>query len=123
MQSKITPIICAQTFEEIPINIKNYDPTNYFVMYEPFSAISTQGNYHPESPDTVTTTLKDWQNKLPNEVRFLYGGSVSPENISSFQSLLLSNSLTHLSGFVVGHASLDAKSFSEIITLLCGLPN
>ena len=117
--NNIVPIICAQTLEEIPDNIRNYDPSKYLVMYEPSFAISTNGQYHPDSIKNITTTLANWKNKLPQNIRFLYGGSISPENVSAFLPLCLSASL---SGFVVGHASLDPKSFSDIILALCSLP-
>lgn len=121
ISSGITPIICAQTLEEIPNNIRNIDSSKYLIMYEPASAISTEGNYHPDSIENIKNTLSDWKNKLPTDVKFLYGGSVSPENISTFTPLLIDHS-SLLIGFVVGHASLDPKSFGDIIDTLCSLP-
>jgi len=118
--NNITPIICAQSLEEIPNNLRNFDPAKFLIMYEPFSAISTQGQYHPESAENVKSVLMEWQAKLSPGIKFLYGGSVSQENIKTFLPLTEEHIL---SGFVIGHASLDPNSFYAIISCLCGLPS
>lgn len=110
IKQNIIPIICAQTLEEIPGNIKDYDGQQIFVMYEPFSAISKNGVYNPEQPEDIKQTIMAWQSHLPNGIKFLYGGSVNLENIGN----ITSNAQT-LSGFVVGHASLDPQNFSSMI--------
>ena len=112
VENGITPILCAQTLEEIPANIRNYSSDKFLIMYEPFSAISTEGEYHPESPDKIFATLTDWKNKLNLSCRFLYGGSVNPDDISNYLEPRTYNLIT---GLVVGHASLDPSSFSAII--------
>lgn len=114
IDNEIIPIICAQTLEEIPANIRNYPSEKFLVMYEPFSAISTDGQYLPESPEKVAAVLVDWKNKLNLDCRFLYGGSVNPNDQLLFQSLM-TNDQSLLSGFVVGHASLAAETFFVII--------
>ena len=78
-------------------------------MYEPFSAISTGGVYHPQEVQEVQTMLRQWQEKLPSGVRFLYGGSINGDNVKDYASL------AEVSGFVVGHASLDPQDFFSII--------
>jgi triosephosphate isomerase len=42
-------------------------------------------------------------------VRILYGGSVKPDNISELMRI------TDVDGALVGGASLDAKTFTEIV--------
>lgn len=108
MQNGIIPILCAQNLDEIPENIRNYSPEKYLIMYEPFSAISTEGQYHPESVDKVGAILTDWKNKLGQKCRFLYGGSVNEENVSQYL-------VPAVSGLVVGHASLEPGTFFAII--------
>lgn len=105
----ITPILCAQSLAEIPENIRNYPAEKFVIMYEPFSAISTGGVYHAEDPQKVQVTLEEWKSKLNLNCMFLYGGSVNSENAKSYINLPL------VSGFVVGHASLDPKDFFSII--------
>ena len=110
IQNGIIPILCAQTLEEIPENIRNLPGNKFMIMYEPASAISSEGQYHPEAPEKIQLTLSDWQKKLNLSCRFLYGGSVNPDDCSLF--------IAHcplVSGFVVGHASLEAESFFAII--------
>ncbi len=118
IQNGITPILCAQSMEEIPENIRNFKGNKYMIMYEPFSAISTQGQYHPENVEKVVATLIDWKNKLNLQCRFLYGGSVNPEYVQQLVSGNLpagSQGQQLVSGLVVGHASLEAESFTAII--------
>ena len=112
IKNKIIPIICAQSGEEIPENVRNYSPEQYLIMYEPFEAISTEGKYHPEDPNKITETLQDWQKHLPAGVQFLYGGSVNSNNV---HQILATSNQQLVSGFVVGHASLDPEEFFSII--------
>lgn len=105
LKNGIVPIVCAQDFDEIPNNIEGC-----LVMYEPFSAISTQGKYHSKSPNDVNEILTEWQMKLPKEIKFLYGGSVNPENAASYIA-----NCPLVAGFVVGNASLTPDSFNQVI--------
>ena len=111
IQNGITPILCAQSIEEIPENIRNFSGDKYMIMYEPFSAISTEGQYHPENVEKVVATLTDWKNKLNLQCRFLYGGSINPDYV---QQLMTGNQKL-VTGLVVGHASLEVNTFSAII--------
>lgn len=128
MKNDITPIICAQTLEEIPENARNYSRNQYLIMYEPAYAISKNGQYTPEPAEKIQEVLSTWQTKLPPGVKFLYGGSVNPEIIHSYQQLVTSNPTSPaggqrlVSGFVIGHASLDPASFCEIMAALCSSP-
>ena len=106
----ITPIICAQSLEEIPENIRNLPGDKFMIMYEPASAISSEGQYHPESPEKIQSTLSQWQTKLNLSCRFLYGGSVNQEDCP-----LIIAHCPLVSGLVVGHASLEPESFFAII--------
>lgn len=97
IKNNIIPIVCARSFADIV-------PAN-FIMYEPEEAISTNGQYHPEEPEKVKEVLTNWKTKLPPETKFLYGGSVNTENAKSF---------SFTDGLVVGHASLNPETFSQI---------
>ena len=103
-KNNIIPIVCAQNFEEIPKQVQ-HDTNNTYIMYEPAYAISTNGQYHAEAPEKINAVL----NTFPKNARLLYGGSVNPENIK----LLIAN-CPLLIGFVVGHASLNPETFSQI---------
>lgn len=75
------------------------------IAYEPPSAI---GSGNPDEPEHIEQVFKTILESNP-DVKVLYGGSVAPENISSFKSI------ESLSGFLVGGASLDAHSFLSLL--------
>lgn len=95
----LTVILCVQ----------DKDATVYegvdIVAYEPVHAIGTGT---PDDPLHVQETLEALFSRYPN-VRFLYGGSVNPDTIQQFLAI------KHISGFLVGGASLEASSFMELI--------
>lgn len=101
----ITPIICARNLNEIPKQVR--DDNKAIIMFEPEEAISTNGEYHPMSPEKI----KDVLETFPQGPRLLYGGSVNLENISEIKSLV--------SGVVIGHASLEPIEFKKIIEKIC----
>lgn len=77
------------------------------IVYEPTFAIGTGVAEMPENATDIAEKIKD---KNPN-VKILYGGSVTPQNIKEFTELTL------IDGVVVGGASLDAKEFAKLIEL------
>ncbi len=107
LANNITPIICAQNFDEIPELAKNTPGEKYLVMFEPFEAISKEGKSNAVDPELVSKTVSEWKEKLPVGVKILYGGSVNSENVSSYADIV--------SGFVVGHASLDIEEFFKLV--------
>ena len=96
-KNNIIPIACARSLADVV--------AADFIMYEPEEAISTDGQYHAEAPEKINAVL----NTFPKNARLLYGGSVNPDNCK----LLVSNCKL-ISGFVVGHASLNPETFSQI---------
>lgn len=107
LKFKIKPIICAQTPQDIPQNVKNYSPQDIAIMFEPAKAISSGGVYQAESSTVVKTTLETWQ-QLFGPYQFLYGGSVNPDNCKELIS-------AGAQGFVIGHASLTPDTFYQIL--------
>ncbi len=83
------------------------------LAYEPVWAIGTGRNATPEQAETVhgaiRSALKDRYGAPGHEVRILYGGSVTAENVDS----LLSK--PDIDGALVGGASLRADSFIRIV--------
>jgi len=75
------------------------------VAYEPIWAIGTGRSATVEEISTTHRALK----KAINEKPLLYGGSAKPANIKEITSI------AGVDGVLVGSASLDAKSFSEMI--------
>ncbi len=84
------------------------------IAYEPIWAIGTGKTATPDQADEVHQYIRDLLNeKYDNEtaelVRIQYGGSVKPTNaLELFQK-------SNIDGGLVGGASLNADSFSEII--------
>ncbi len=100
LSSNLTPIFCVSSPDMfIPQGVS-------LVAYEPLSAIGTGNADNPENADEVAAQIKK-NNKQMTTV--LYGGSVTPENVKSFTEM------ENIDGVLVGGASLDASSFSEIV--------
>jgi len=84
------------------------------LAYEPVWAIGTGHTAGPDQVDEVHRYLRDLLGKrispeLARTIRVLYGGSVKPDNISELMRI------KDVDGALVGGASLDAKTFTEII--------
>jgi len=94
IKQAITPILCV-TDKTTPI-----PQTITIVGYEPVAAIGSGQPDTPENANTVATYIKE-QNAHVSHV--LYGGSVIPENVSTFTSQ------KNIDGVIIGGASLDAK--------------
>lgn len=94
----IEPILCVRNTEDVI-----YEEAA-FVAYEPVAAIGTGNN---EDPEEVVKMKK--QLNLRTQVKYIYGGSVNPDNIRAFASH------PEIDGYLVGTASLDPAAFAEII--------
>ncbi len=90
------------------------DPQDLVVAYEPVWAIGTGQTATPEQAQEVHASLR----KLLGEIfgasmarglRLLYGGSVKPENIGELMGQ------EDVDGGLVGGASLQVSSFSQIV--------
>jgi triosephosphate isomerase len=84
------------------------------VAYEPVWAIGTGKTATPAQAQEVHQLIRDMLEKMfdkatAGKVRIQYGGSVKPANAKE----LLGQ--TDIDGALVGGASLDAKSFAEIV--------
>jgi triosephosphate isomerase len=75
------------------------------VAYEPIWAIGTGRSATVEEISTTHRALK----KVINEKPLLYGGSAKPANIKEITSI------AGVDGVLVGSASLDAESFSQMV--------
>ena len=87
---------------------------NVVIAYEPVWAIGTGKNATPHQAETVHNFIRKKIKKLYNQetsdnIRIIYGGSITPANAKELFSPQTIN------GGLVGGASLDEKSFIEII--------
>ena len=88
--------------------------SSLLIAYEPVWAIGTGKNATPEQAEEVhgfiRSILRETYGRSVSEiVRILYGGSVTPENVSG---LIKEH---NIDGALVGGASLKADSFVKIV--------
>ncbi|MGD8991655.1 MAG: triose-phosphate isomerase [Desulfobacterales bacterium] len=84
------------------------------IAYEPVWAIGTgktaSDDQAQEAHQFIRSLVeKTFGNALAESIRILYGGSVKPDNIAELMDM------PDIDGALVGGASLDAKSFSQIV--------
>ncbi len=130
----ITPIVCVgETLEErekgktadvvkkeiIGALQEQTDKEKIIFAYEPIWAIGTGKTAQPEDANKIHNLIR---NIIKTDfgmdetvVRVLYGGSVNPSNAEALMSQ------PDIDGSLVGGASLDAKSFVEMITTSANL--
>jgi len=90
------------------------DANDIVVAYEPVWAIGTGETATPEQAEEVHRFIREllgglFSLSLGNQIRIQYGGSVKPANTAELMSQ------ENIDGALVGGASLDAASFTEII--------
>jgi triosephosphate isomerase len=100
-------------------DLKLDDPAGLVIAYEPVWAIGTGNNATPEEAEYVHKFIRemigDILGIISTEVRILYGGSVTPENIKDMLAP------PNIDGALVGGASLNADSFTKIVKLIGGV--
>lgn len=130
----LTPIVCVgETLEErekgnteevvkreiVGALQEQTDKDKIIYAYEPIWAIGTGKTAHPEDANKIHKLIRDIIKTDfridETSIRILYGGSVKPSNAKA----LLSQ--PDIDGSLVGGASLDAKSFVEIIKAAANL--
>jgi len=129
---RLTPILCigerdrdqhgdylsvlANQIKNSLAGVSKRDIVNTIIAYEPIWAIGKTARDAMDSHKLHETTLfirrtltELYGRSIALVVPIIYGGSVEPANASD----LIENG--NVSGFLVGHASLSAKGFGEII--------
>ncbi|MCL5880511.1 MAG: triose-phosphate isomerase [Deltaproteobacteria bacterium] len=126
----IIPILCVgenleirnkngqEKFVENQLNIalnsiKGKNITSLIIAYEPIWAIGTGIPIKPDDGEAMHRFIYDYikSNFLIDELRIIYGGSVTESNISA---LMIE---PHIDGVLVGGASLDPAAFFNIVKL------
>jgi triosephosphate isomerase len=84
------------------------------IAYEPVWAIGTGKTATPEIAEGVHRFIRHWLGErfgkeTSEKISLLYGGSVKPDNIAALMQQ------PDIDGVLVGGASLDVKSFAQII--------
>ncbi len=131
LENLLNPILCiGETLEEREANetlkvvkrqllgglegVDTYGMSNVVVAYEPVWAIGTGKTATPEMAQEVHGSIRSlltekYGEAAAEKVRILYGGSMKPSNAAE----LLAQ--TDIDGGLIGGASLDSKSFCELI--------
>ncbi len=95
--------------------LKLTDSARLVIAYEPVWAIGTGKNATSKEIRHVHRVIRglicDIWGEIANDLRILYGGSVSPENIKEILHT------PDVDGVLVGGASLQAESFGKIVQL------
>lgn len=94
--------------------LKKYTGTiKIFIAYEPVYAIGTGMIPSQKDLQDVFGFLQQLKNQvlIPENILFLYGGSVSSKTVISLQQI------NELSGFLIGKSSIDFQELKKIVEL------
>lgn len=108
IERQITGALKGVTAEEM---------ANVVIAYEPVWAIGTGKTATPEQADEVHAFIRrhvagTFSQNVADALRIQYGGSVTPENVSSLMAK------PDIDGALVGGASLKPESFSAIVKFI-----
>jgi len=129
MANKLQPILCVgERLEEkeadktedvinrqVTAALKGSEPvSNLVIAYEPVWAIGTGKAASGEQAAATIRFIRDvlaklWNERIAQDLRILYGGSVTSANIAEFISHL------EIDGALVGGASLKSEEFVSIV--------
>ena len=130
LEADLIPIVCvgerlkervqgeAERFvsSQVRSALTGVHPSEIVVAYEPVWAIGTGRAATPHLAQEIMSLIRRdlshmWGPETAGATPLLYGGSVTPDNISDFVRQ------PDIDGALVGGASLDAGSFVEIVRL------
>lgn len=131
LESELRPVMCVgeskaergagKTFEIVEgqlraclRGVRDTEAENVVVAYEPIWAIGTGETATPGTAQEVHQFLREkigtiFRRDLSQKMRIIYGGSVTRDNIKDLMAQ------ADIDGALVGGASLDARSFVDIV--------
>jgi triosephosphate isomerase len=105
LKCNLIPIICVSNIEQVSKSQRVKESKNIIFAYEPLAAIGTGESDTPENANDFAQKIKA---EIGQNVRVLYGGSVTSKNAKPFIAQ------PNISGVLVGQASLDAEEFVRL---------
>jgi len=107
-------VVVKRQVEAALSELRPEEVARLLIAYEPVWAIGTGRTASPEQAQTMHAYIRQRVaalvgGKVADSLRILYGGSVRPDNIRSLMAE------PDIDGALVGGASLDPRSFSEIV--------
>jgi triosephosphate isomerase (TIM) len=131
LDNELIPVFClgetkpqraaGKTFDVVETQLReglrgvsDTDAVQVIVAYEPVWAIGTGETATPATAQEVHQFLREklgviFRKELAHEIRIIYGGSVNRDNIRDLMAQ------PDIDGALVGGASLDARSFADIV--------
>ncbi len=114
LEFNITPVLCVSNLDQLDAYTQEgrvilEEAEKIAFVYEPPSAISGGKDYHPEEPSEANKNAGEIKEKIGKEAVVIYGGSVNPENVSTFCSQ------ENISGVLPGQASTNPDTFISLL--------
>ena len=135
LKSGLIPIVCVgetlaeremeRTFQVLEaqlsgafVGMTSQDLLKIVLAYEPVWAIGTGKVATPAQAEEAHAFIRQWikthfGQECASKIRIQYGGSVKPDNIAELMRE------ENIDGALVGGASLDAQSFTDIVKNAC----
>ena len=105
----LSVILCVENVRELQMIMKKMKRSkNILVVFEPSSAISTQGG-KMITPENIATMVGAMKKITGRNIPVLYGGSVNATSIAAIMQK------GRVQGVLVGAASLNAKEFISLV--------
>ena len=105
----LSVILCVENVRELQMIMKKMKRSkNILVVFEPSSAISTQGGKRI-TPENIATMVGAMKKITGRNIPVLYGGSVNATSIAAIMQK------GRVQGVLVGAASLNAKEFISLV--------
>lgn len=106
--------VITQQLEQSLLHLTDVTLNNVVIAYEPVWAIGTGKTASTEDAEAMHKHIRsvitnNYDNKVAEKIRILYGGSCKPSNAAALFSQ------ENIDGGLIGGASLKASDFNEII--------
>lgn len=133
LKHKLTPIVCvgetlkqnekgeakktiAKMVKSNLYNIEKSEVSKVVISYEPVWAIGTGKSADSTIAEEMTSYIRSviadlYGKETADEVRILYGGSVSPSNIKDYLNQ------ANIDGALIGNSALNANNFVEMANI------